>query len=72
MHEDREVPCMLGELDVVDFNQTTCLFARKFVYNQLPSSVSFYYLLYLFCFVIFCFFLFVLTQIDYPRIGTIE
>lgn len=39
-HEDRPVPCMLGDKDTAEFERTECLFARKFVYNQLPQIVS--------------------------------
>lgn len=39
-HADRAIPCMLGEDDTKDFNDTECLFARKFVHGHLPTLIS--------------------------------
>jgi len=39
-HEEHAVPCMLGEDDTEEFNNTDCIFGRKFVMGQLPKIIT--------------------------------
>lgn len=38
-HEDRAVPCMLGDKDKPEMDDSNCIFGRKFVYKSLPEFI---------------------------------